>query len=166
METIFEIPKSSSKIDKYKTALKHIESLVENESDIIANLANACSVLKIFFNDEFSWVGSYVKSKSSRELTLGPFQGKPACTRIKLGKGVCGQAAKLKKSIIVADVSKFPGHIYCDPNTKSEIVIPLVKDGYVIGVLDIDSYNLEAFNEIDRFYLEKIVELIVKKKQD
>lgn len=166
METIFEIPKDASKIERYKIALKQINSLVEDESNFISNLANTCAVLKIFFEEEFSWVGSYFKTKSSNILNLGPFQGKPACTRIKIGQGVCGKAAKLKKSIIVPDVAKFPGHIYCDPNTKSEIVIPIIVNGYVIGVLDIDSYNLDAFNEIDRFYLEKIVELIIKKKKN
>lgn len=166
METIFEIPKNASKIEKYKIVLKYVESLIEDETNLISNLANTCAVIKIFFNEEFSWVGTYLKTKSSRVLTLGPFQGKPACTRIKIGVGVCGKAAKSRKSIIVPDVSKFPGHIYCDPDTKSEIVIPMIANGYVIGVLDIDSYNLDAFNEIDRFYLEKIVELIIYKKKD
>lgn len=166
METIFEIPKSATKIEKYKIALKNIELLIEKEKNLISNLANACAVLKIVFYEEFSWVGSYLKAKSSRVFHLGPFQGKPACTRIRIGEGVCGQAAKLRKSIIVPDVAKFPGHIYCDPNTKSEIVIPIIEDGYIIGVLDVDSYNLDAFSEIDRFYLEKIVEQIVNKRKN
>lgn len=163
METIFEISPNATKIDKYKEAIKYIESLVADEKDLYANLANICAILKIYFKDEFSWVGFYLKPRSSKVLTLGPFQGKPACTRIKVGQGVCGQAVKLRKTIIVPDVSKFPGHIYCDPDSKSEIVVPMIKKGYVLGVLDVDSYKYNTFDEIDRFYLENIVEIIMNK---
>ncbi|CUS99177.1 GAF domain-containing protein [Candidatus Kryptonium thompsonii] len=97
------------------------------------------------------------------ELVLGPFQGKLACTRIKIGSGVCGTSALEKKTIIVPDVEKFPGHIYCDPDSKSEIVVPIIKDGEVLGVLDIDSYELNNFDEVDKVYLEKIVDLLVSK---
>ncbi len=161
MEAFFKISPKTSKIEKYKEAFKQVKSLVENEKNLLSDLANTCSILKIYFNNEFSWVGFYLLSPNKKQLTLGPFQGKPACTRIKVGKGVCGQAVKLRKTLVVPDVSKFPGHIYCDPDSKSEIVIPMIKRGSVIGVLDIDSHKYETFDEIDRFYLEKIVEMIL-----
>jgi GAF domain-containing protein len=97
------------------------------------------------------------------ELVLGPFQGKLACTRIKIGSGVCGTAVLKKETIIVPDVEKFPGHIYCDPDSRSEIVVPIIKDGEVLGVLDIDSYELDNFDETDKFYLEKLVEILLEK---
>jgi len=144
----------------YSELLPQIKSLIADEPDLIANLANVTSVLKQAF-PSFSWVGFYLMK--GNELVLGPFQGKLACTRIKIGSGVCGTSALEKKTIIVPDVEKFPGHIYCDPDSKSEIVVPIIKDGEVLGVLDIDSYELNNFDEVDKVYLEKIVDLLVSK---
>jgi len=154
------IIKGETKEEIYSELLPQIKSLIEDEPDLIANLANVTSALKQAF-PSFSWVGFYLMK--SGELVLGPFQGKLACTRIKIGSGVCGTSALRKETIIVPDVEKFPGHIYCDPDSKSEIVVPIIKNGEVLGVLDVDSYELNNFDEIDKLYLEKIVELLLEK---
>ncbi|GHT42409.1 hypothetical protein FACS189437_10310 [Bacteroidia bacterium] len=141
---------NSSREEKYKSLLPQIKALVGDEPDLIANLANISAILKEAFG--FFWVGFYlVKGK---ELVLGPFQGPVACTRIPFGKGVCGTAWKEQRTIIVPDVEQFPGHIACSSESKSEIVIPLFSEGNIIGVLDIDSDRLNAFDEIDAKYLE------------
>lgn len=142
------------KKEKYKQVVQQVESIISGEPDLIANLANITAILKMNFED-FSWVGFYLWR--FKELVLGPFQGKPACVRIKKGKGVCGTSIKERIKIIVPDVSQFEGHIYCDPETKSEIVIPMMKEGHPFGVLDVDSYKLNTFDDIDKFYLEYIV---------
>ncbi len=154
------IIKGETKEEVYSELLPQIKSLIEGESDLIANLANVTSALKQAF-PTFSWVGFYLMKGG--ELVLGPFQGKLACTRIKVGSGVCGTSALRKETIIVPNVEKFPGHIYCDPDSKSEIVVPIIKDGEVLGVLDIDSYELNNFDEVDKIYLEKIVNLLIEK---
>jgi L-methionine (R)-S-oxide reductase len=154
------IVKGQTKDEIYSELLPQIKSLIENESDLIANLANVTSALKQAF-PSFSWVGFYLMKGG--ELVLGPFQGKLACTRIKIGSGVCGTAVLKKETIIVPDVEEFPGHIYCDPDSRSEIVVPIMKDGEVLGVLDIDSYELDNFDETDKFYLEKLVEILLEK---
>jgi L-methionine (R)-S-oxide reductase len=154
------IVKGQTKDEIYSELLPQIKSLIEDESDLIANLANVTSALKQAF-PSFSWVGFYLMKGG--ELVLGPFQGKLACTRIKIGSGVCGTAVLKKETIIVPDVEKFPGHIYCDPDSRSEIVVPIIKDGEVLGVLDIDSYELYNFDETDKFYLEKLVEILLEK---
>jgi L-methionine (R)-S-oxide reductase len=154
------IVKGQTKDEIYSELLPQIKSLIEDESDLIANLANVTSALKQAF-PSFSWVGFYLMKGG--ELVLGPFQGKLACTRIKIGSGVCGTAVLKKETIIVPDVEEFPGHIYCDPDSRSEIVVPIIKDGEVLGVLDIDSYELDNFDETDKFYLEKIVEILLEK---
>ncbi len=154
------IVKGETKDEIYSELLPQIKSLVEGESDLIANLANVTSALKQAF-PSFSWVGFYLMKEG--ELVLGPFQGKLACTRIKVGSGVCGTAVLRKETIIVPDVEKFPGHIYCDPDSRSEIVVPIIKNGEVLGVLDIDSYELDNFDETDKFYLEKLVEILLEK---
>jgi GAF domain-containing protein len=148
-----------SKEARYLFLLKEIRALIEGESDLIANLANITSVLKNSF-DEFSWVGFYLVKQS--DLVLGPFQGKPACIRIALGKGVCGTSASTGRTIVVPDVRLFPGHIFCDPDTLSEIVVPLKAGEKVLGVLDIDSYNINTFDEIDQRFLEELSGLISK----
>ncbi len=152
--------KGETKQEIYSELLPQIKSLIADEPDLIANLANVTSALKQAF-PSFSWVGFYLMKGD--ELVLGPFQGKLACTRIKVGTGVCGTSALEKKTIIVPDVEKFPGHIYCDPDSKSEIVVPIIKDGKVLGVLDVDSYELNNFDEVDKVYLEKIVSLLISK---
>jgi GAF domain-containing protein len=154
------IVKGQTKDEIYSELLPQIKSLIEGESDLIANLANVTSALKQAF-PSFSWVGFYLMKGG--ELVLGPFQGKLACTRIKIGSGVCGTAVLKKETIIVPDVEEFPGHIYCDPDSRSEIVVPIIKDGEVLGVLDIDSYELDNFDETDKFYLEKLVEILLEK---
>lgn len=152
--------KSQTKEEIYSELIPQIKFLIEDEPDLIANLANVTSALKQAF-PSFSWVGFYLMK--GNELVLGPFQGKLACTRIKIGSGVCGTAVLRRETIIVPDVEKFPGHIYCDPDSKSEIVVPMIKDGEVFGVLDIDSYELNNFDEVDKIYLEKIVDLLISK---
>ena len=142
-----------TKEEVYQSLLPQIQELIRNERDLIANLANIAAALKQTFG--FFWVGFYlVKGK---ELVLGPFQGPVACTRIPLGKGVCGAAWKERRTIIVPDVEQFPGHIACNSESKSEIVVPLFKNDEIIGVLDIDSDQLNAFDETDSAYLEKIM---------
>jgi GAF domain-containing protein len=147
---------SGSKEDQYENILPQIKGLLDGENDLIANLANIAAALKEQFN--FFWVGFYLIKDDV--LVLGPFQGPVACTRIKKGRGVCGTSWEQAKTIIVPDVEKFPGHIACSSLSKSEIVLPLLKDGAVVGVLDVDSSSLNSFDETDKIYLEKIIELI------
>ncbi|MGB9695996.1 MAG: GAF domain-containing protein [Ignavibacteria bacterium] len=154
----FSIPETISLEEKYRLLIEQAVNLVKSESNLIANLANISAVLYYSF-DYFCWVGFYLL-ESDDELVLGPFQGKIACTRLKVGKGVCGTAVLKKETIIVPDVTKFEGHIYCDPDTKSEIVIPIGLNDKIIAVLDIDSYKLNAFSKVDKFYLELLIEKI------
>lgn len=152
------ISSDMDKASKYESLYKQIQSLVENESDETANMANVSSIIHETFG--FWWTGFYVVK--GNELVLGPFQGPIACTRIALGKGVCGTAWKRKESVVVPDVELFPGHIACSGLSKSEIVIPVFKKGSdeVKAVLDIDSKSLSAFDDIDREQLEKIASLL------
>lgn len=145
--------------EKYETVLLQLQGLTSNETDLIANLSNASALLNQFL-ENINWVGFYLVK--GNELVLGPFQGLPACIRIPFTKGVCGHAATTKETVIVKNVHEFPGHIACDGATNSEIVIPILKDGQLIGVLDIDSPSLNRFNEIDQKYLEKFVQIITK----
>ena len=150
-----------TKEERYESLITEIESLISGENNFIANVSNITSVLNGSF-DEFSWVGFYFLGNENKgELILGPFQGKTACTRISKGKGVCGQAVNRKQTIIVEDVNEFPGHISCDSESKSEIVVPIIKNGSVKGVLDIDSYEYSAFNETDKAYLEDLIHNIL-----
>ena len=144
--------KNGDKQEMYETLLPQIASLVGNETDLIANMANVAAALKQTFG--FFWVGFYLVKED--ELVLGPFQGPIACTRIRLGKGVCGTAWKEGRTLIVPDVEQFPGHIACSSDSKSEIVVPVLQQGEVIGVLDIDSNELDSFDTIDARYLEEI----------
>lgn len=145
---------TGNKAQKYETLLPQLVHLVEGENDLIANLANVAAALKQTFN--FFWVGFY--QVKNEELVLGPFQGDIACTRIQLGKGVCGTAWEQKSTIVVGDVDTFPGHIACSSLSKSEIVVPIIKDGIVRSVLDVDSDQLNDFDEIDQLYLEKLAD--------
>ncbi|MDD3727610.1 MAG: GAF domain-containing protein [Dysgonamonadaceae bacterium] len=142
------------KEELYSSLYPQICSLIEDETDIIANLANVSAALKEYFN--FFWVGFYLVKNN--QLVLGPFQGPVACTRIAYGKGVCGTAWKENKTIIVPDVNQFPGHIACSSLSQSEIVIPIVHNNQVVAVLDVDSEHLNHFDETDKRYLTKIVE--------
>ena len=144
-----------SKEERYATLLPQLQSLVESESDMIANMANVAACIKDTFH--FWWVGFY--RVIDEVLVLSPFQGPLACTRIKRGKGVCGTAWDKAETIVVADVDKFPGHIACSSLSRSEIVVPIIKDGEVIAVLDIDSEFLGTFDAIDKEWLEKVAEL-------
>ena len=147
---------SGNKAEKYQSLIPQIEGLLYGEKDLIANLANLVAALKEQFG--FFWVGFYwIKDE---ELVLGPFQGPVACTRIAKGKGVCGQAWLQAKTLIVPDVEAFPGHIACSSLSKSEIVVPVVNKGRVLGVLDVDSDELDQFNETDAHYLEQIIALL------
>ncbi len=150
---------SSTKEEKYKNLLPQIEALISGEQDLVANLANISAALKQCF--DFLWVGFYLVNEN--ELVLGPFQGPIACTRIAFGKGVCGTAWKEKKTIVVDDVDKFPGHIDCSSESKSEVVVPVIKNGNVVMVLDVDSSQLVSFNHTDEFWLGKICGLIEAK---
>jgi len=145
-----------SKEEQYHSLLPQISALLEGEHDQIANMANVCAALKEQFN--FFWVGFYMVKGD--ELVLGPFQGPVACTRIKMGKGVCGSSWAQKQTLIVPDVEEFPGHIACSAASRSEIVIPIVRNERVIGVLDVDSAELNSFDDTDADYLAQIIELI------
>ena len=144
-----------SKEERYATLLPQLQSLVEGESDMIANMANVAACIKDTFH--FWWVGFY--RVIDEVLVLGPFQGPLACTRIKRGKGVCGTAWDKAETIVVEDVDKFPGHIACSSLSRFEIVVPIIKDGEVIAVLDIDSEYLNTFDVIDKEWLEKVAGL-------
>lgn len=141
---------SGSKEEQYLSLLPQVRSLIEGEVDLVANLANVAAALKEAF--DFFWVGFYLVKQD--QLVLGPFQGPVACTRIRKGKGVCGTAWQEGATLLVPDVEVFPGHIACSSLSRSEIVVPLIKDGKVWGVLDIDSDLLNFFDETDRKYLE------------
>lgn len=136
-----------------------LTGLICEEPDWLANLANASAVLWLLL-DDINWAGFYLYK--NEELILGPFQGKPACTHIKIGKGVCGTAAEKRETQLVKNVHEFPGHIACDSASNSEIVIPIIKNDKLIGVLDVDSPILNRFNEEDKVGLEKFVSIIVK----
>ena len=152
------IPITANKEEKYLSLLPQIAALIENETDFTANLANTAAALRQTFG--FFWVGFYLVKGD--ELVLAPFQGPVACTRIKYGKGVCGAAWGSSETVIVSDVDQFPGHIACNTSSKSEIVVPLIHSGQVIGVLDIDSDVLDDFDETDKKYLEAVCALISK----
>ena len=140
---------------------KQMDALLTGENDLIANLSNGSALLKESL-DQINWAGFYLmrEQDGKRQLVLGPFQGKPACVRIPVGKGVCGTAAKENRTLLVKNVHEFPGHIACDSASQSEIVIPIRNQGKVIGVLDIDSPVLDRFSEKDKEGLEKIAAVI------
>ncbi len=142
----------------YELLSKHAQSLFENERDAIANMANLSALLYEALED-VNWAGFY--RFIGNELVLGPFQGRVACVRIKMGSGVCGTSAQQKQTIIVDDVHRFPGHIACDARSRSEIVVPLIKNGTLLGVLDMDSPVLSRFTVEDKKGLEKLVELLI-----
>lgn len=142
-----------SKEEQYQALLPQVKALIDGEPDLIANLANICAALKEQFG--WLWVGFYLVKAG--ELVLGPFQGPIACTRIRKGRGVCGAAWEQAQTLIVPDVEKFPGHIACSSLSKSEIVIPLISNGAVVAVLDVDSVLLNDFDETDKKFLEEIV---------
>ena len=146
-----------TKNEQYSSLIPQITALLSGETDQVANMANVCAALKEQFN--FFWVGFYMVKDN--ELVLGPFQGPVACTRIQKSKGVCGSSWAQSKTLIVPDVEVFPGHIACSSASKSEIVIPIIRNGSVIGVLDVDSDELNSFDETDAIYLSQILDLIL-----
>ena len=151
------ILKKGTREEQYLELIPQIAALIENEPDLIANLANITATLKQQF--EWLWIGFYLVKEN--ELVLGPFQGPIACTRIKKGRGVCGTAWEQMKTIIVEDVNKFPGHIACSILSKSEIVLPLIRNHKVVAVLDIDHSNYAAFDKTDELFLSEIISLIL-----
>jgi GAF domain-containing protein len=146
-----------TKEEKYKSVIPQIKALVEGEPDLVANLANIVAALMEQFR--WLWVGFYLVKES--QLVLAPFQGPVACTRIKKGRGVCGTSWEKAQTIIVEDVEKFPGHIACSSKSQSEIVVPVIRNNKVMGVLDVDSEQLAAFDSVDQQYLQEIVDLII-----
>ncbi|MBT2692915.1 GAF domain-containing protein [Bacillus sp. ISL-55] len=150
---------SDSREKNYDLLIKQLKALVEDEKNAIANFSNASALLNQFL-DRVNWVGFYLMEDG--ELVLGPFQGLPACVRIPLGKGVCGTAASRQETVRVEDVHAFPGHIACDAASQSEIVVPIVKDGNLLGVLDIDSPEKNRFDELDQQKLEEFVAMLVQ----
>ena len=147
---------SGNKTIQYESIIPQIKGLLGGENDLIANMANIAAALKEQFN--WWWIGFYLVKEN--ELVLGPFQGPVACTRIRKGRGVCGSSWEKGETLIVEDVEKFPGHIACSSISRSEIVVPLIKDGEVWAVLDADSEHLSHYDETDRIFLEEIVGLI------
>lgn len=147
---------AADKAARYRELLPQLRALVDGEPDLIANLANITAALRVCV-PVASWIGFYVMRGA--ELVLGPFQGKVACVRIALGRGVCGTAAAERRTVIVADVEQFPGHIACDAGSRSEIVVPIVRGDAVVAVLDLDSYELAAFDATDAAGLAPIAEL-------
>ena len=145
-----------SKQEDYKLLLSQVKAMVKDETDAVANMANVAALIQEAFH--FWWTGFY--RVIGEQLVLGPFQGPVACTRIGFGKGVCGTSWKDKKTIVVADVEQFPGHIACSSESRSEIVVPLFKGEEVIGVLDIDSEKLATFDAVDKEWLEQIAEVL------
>lgn len=147
---------TGTKAEQYQSLIPQIQGLVTGEPDLVANLANITAALKEQFG--WLWVGFYLRKKE--ELVLGPFQGPVACTRIRKGKGVCGASWEKAQTIIVPDVEAFPGHIACSSLSRSEIVVPIIRNNEVLGVLDVDSTDLDQFDATDQHYLEQIVSSI------
>ncbi|HEX4773652.1 MAG TPA: GAF domain-containing protein [Bryobacteraceae bacterium] len=160
MQTVTQASQApASKRDVYLQICQQLDALLTGETDIIANAANTAALLANSLPD-INWAGFYFLR--GEELVLGPFQGKPACVRIALGKGVCGKAAETAETIVVRDVSQFPGHIACDPASQSEIVAPLVSWGKVLGVLDIDSASVGRFDDEDREGVESVIAVFLE----
>ncbi|MCW8802885.1 MAG: GAF domain-containing protein [Ignavibacteriaceae bacterium] len=143
--------------ERYKLLIPQLKSLLAKEDNLISNLSNFTAVIKDTF-EKVSWVGFYLFD--GQKLYLGPFQGKVACTNIEIRKGVCGSSAARRETIIVPDITEFPGHISCDSKSKSEIVVPLIKNDRLLGVLDLDSYNYDSFSKIDEEYLEEMCKFL------
>ena len=155
IEVNFDIITQLSKQERYSIVLNQAEALMKDENNLIANLSNIVSLLKYSFN-YYLWVGFYLYDEEKQNLVLGPFQGRIACTRIEIGKGVCGTAFKNRETLVIDDVNKFPGHIFCDSSSKSEIVVPVFRNDKIVGVLDVDSAVYSSFDAVDRKYLNEL----------
>ncbi len=147
---------TGTKQERYDSIVIQIQGLLDGETDLIANIANVSAAL----HEQFAWLWTGFYIVKNGVLVLGPFQGPVACTRISKGRGVCGTSWETQKTILVPDVEKFPGHISCNSRSRSEIVVPALKNGEVVAVLDVDSEHLDQFDDIDKQYLERIVDLI------
>jgi GAF domain-containing protein len=147
---------TGTKQERYDSIVIQIQGLLDGETDLIANIANVSAAL----HEQFAWLWTGFYIVKNGVLVLGPFQGPVACTRISKGRGVCGTSWETQKTILVPDVEKFPGHISCNSRSRSEIVVPVLKNGEVVAVLDVDSEHLDQFDDIDKQYLERIVDLI------
>ncbi len=154
-----KIKKNLSLEETYDSLIPQIKSLLSKDDELITSLSNFTAALKQGFN-KISWVGFYLFD--GEKLYLGPFQGKVACTKIEIGEGVCGTAALVEETVIVPDVNEFPGHIVCDADARSEIVVPVIKDKRLLGVLDLDSTSLNAFDERDQVYLEELCNFLAE----
>jgi GAF domain-containing protein len=152
-----EIDPNVSGAERYRVLEESLVALLDGEPDALANLANAAGLLAGAL-DRINWCGFYLRR--GEDLVLGPFQGKPACVRIPMGQGVCGAAAARRETLVVPDVNRFPGHIACDPASRSEIVVPILENGVLRGVLDVDAPETERFDEEDRIGLERFVEAL------
>jgi len=157
MSEEISIDKYLAEEERYRLLNSQIKSLLTVNENLISNLSNFTAAIKDTF-DKVSWVGFYLFD--GKKLYLGPFQGKVACTSIEIGRGVCGTSAEKRETIIVPNVDKFPGHIFCDSNSKSEIVVPLIKNDKLLGVLDLDSHELNSFGKTDKEYLEEICKFL------
>jgi len=162
MESISPIPAGTAKAELYRLICQQLDALLGDEQDAVANAANTAALLFHFLPD-VNWAGFYFAHED--ELVLGPFQGKPACVRIPIGKGVCGAAAERQETVVVPNVNEFPGHIACDPASQSEIVVPLVNWGRLLGVLDVDSAVLNRFDDQDREGLESVAAVFLASQQ-
>lgn len=151
------IPYEGNRSGSFMAVLEQLKALIQDEPNAIANLANASALLNLFMKD-INWVGFYLYD--GKELVLGPFQGLPACIRIPLGRGVCGTSASERRTLVVDDVHAFPGHIACDAASNSEIVVPIIKNGELYGVLDIDSPLKNRFDSEEQQFLEQFVEIL------
>jgi L-methionine (R)-S-oxide reductase len=151
------IDKHLAEEERYRLLLSQLKVLLTKEDNLISNLSNLTAAIKDTF-EKVSWVGFYLLDR--QKLYLGPFQGKVACTNIEIGKGVCGTSASKRETIIVPDVNNFPGHIFCDSSSKSEIVVPLIKNNRLLGVLDLDSHEYNSFGKTDKEYLEEICKFL------
>jgi L-methionine (R)-S-oxide reductase len=157
MSEEISIDKHLAEEERFRLLNSQIKSLLTKDDNFISNLSNFTAAINDTF-EKISWVGFYLFD--GKKLYLGPFQGKVACTSIEIGKGVCGTSAAKRETIIVPDVNKFPGHIFCDSSSKSEIVIPLIKRNRLLGVLDLDSHDYNSFAKIDKEYLEEICKFL------
>ena len=155
IEVNFDKITQLSKQERYSIVLNQAEALMKDENNLIANLSNIVSLLKYSF-DYYLWVGFYLYDEEKQNLVLGPFQCRIACTRIEIGKGVCGTAFKNRETLVINDVNKFPGHIFCDSSSKSEIVVPVFRNDKIVGVLDVDSAVYSSFDAVDRKYLNEL----------
>jgi len=157
-ESIY-VDKKLSNEEKYKSLIPQVKVLLSKEDELISNLSNFTAALKQAF-DKISWVGIYLFD--GEKLYLGPFQGKVACTNLEIGKGVCGTAAIMEETVIVPDVEDFPGHVACDSESKSEIAVPIMKESRLIGILDLDSTFIDAYDETDQQYLEELCRFLAE----